>query len=284
MTHPAAVAPPASAGPGTDPPARFRDLLAAEWIKLRSLRSTPWTLGLVTLFVITSAAVEAWDSYTDFPSLSPEAQREPMFALADAFPQTGYWTLMFVAVSAGAIAIVSEYSSGLIRTTMVAVPARGSVVLAKAAVVTMVWTVVGTVIATGCFAVSQAILSGRNASVPITNPVAVRALVASALLPTVCALIGLGLGVLIRHSATTMVVGIFTLIALPTFFSITMRWSAEINHAMVITAWERLVALWVEPSGDGFYRPGVTESWIVYAARPLVSVLVALLVIRRRDV
>jgi ABC-type transport system involved in multi-copper enzyme maturation permease subunit len=284
MSAAATVPPSASAGPVADPPARFRDLLAAEWIKMRSLRSTPWTLGLVTLFVIASATVEAWTSYTDFPGMSPEAQREPMFALSDAFPLTGYWTLALVAVSAGAIAVVSEYSSGLIRTTTVAVPARGAVVLAKAAVVTVVWTVVGTVIATCSFAVSQAILSGRDASVSITNPVAVRALAASALLPPVCALIGLGLGVLIRHSATTMVTGIFTLLVLPSFFSITTRWSAEIHHAMVLTSWDRLVALWTQPSGDGFYRPTVTESWIVYAAWPLVAVVVALLVVRRRDV
>ncbi|MFC6021131.1 hypothetical protein ACFP2T_33780 [Plantactinospora solaniradicis] len=284
MTLSTAVPPPTSSGPVIDPPARFRDLLAAEWIKMRSLRSTPWTLGLVTLFVIAAAAVETWDSYTDFPSLSPEDQREPMLALADAFPLTGYWTLVFVAVSAGAIAVVSEYGSGLIRTTTVAVPARGAVMLAKAAVVTVVWTVVGTVIAVGCFAVSQAIYSGQDVSVPISNPIAVRALVASALLPTVCALIGLGLGVLIRHGAATMVTGIFTLIALPSFFSITTRWSAGINHAMVLTAWDRLTALWPQPSGDGFYRPTVTESWIVYAAWPLVAVVVALLVVRRRDV
>ncbi|MBF9127813.1 ABC transporter permease [Plantactinospora sp. S1510] len=284
MTVTAAGPPPVSARPVADPPARFRDLLAAEWIKMRSLRSTPWTLGLVTLFVIAAATVEAWDSYTDFPGMNPETQREPMFALSDAFPLTGYWTLTLVAVSAGAIAVVSEYSTGLIRTTAVAVPARGSVVLAKAAVVTVVWTVVGTVIAAGSFAVSQAILSGRDASVSITDPVAVRALVASALLPPVCALIGLGLGVLIRHSATTMVTGIFALLVLPSFFSITMRWSAEINHAMVLTAWERLIAMWAEPSGDGFYRPTVTESWIVYAAWPLVAVVAALLVVRHRDV
>ncbi|MBE1490437.1 ABC transporter permease [Plantactinospora soyae] len=284
MSVPAAVAPSSSAGLVADPPARFRDLLAAEWIKMRSLRSTPWTFGLVTLVVIAFAAVEAWDDYTDFPSMSPETQREPMFALSDAFPLTGYWALALVAVSAGAIAVVNEYGSGLIRTTTVAVPARGAVVLAKAAVVTVAWTVVGTVIAAGSFAVSQAILSGRDASVSITNPIAVRALVASALLAPVCALIGLGLGVLIRHSATTMVTGILVLLVLPSFFSLTTRWSATINHAMVLTAWERLTALSAEPSGDGFYRPTVTESWIVFAAWPLVAVVVALLVVRRRDV
>lgn len=39
------------------PPARFRDLLASEWIKMRSLRSTPWTIALTVLFVVGSAAV-----------------------------------------------------------------------------------------------------------------------------------------------------------------------------------------------------------------------------------
>lgn len=43
--------------PVTGPPARFRDLLASEWIKMRSLRSTPWTIALTVLFVIGSSAV-----------------------------------------------------------------------------------------------------------------------------------------------------------------------------------------------------------------------------------
>ncbi|AVT35117.1 ABC transporter permease [Plantactinospora sp. BB1] len=276
--------PASRADAATEPPARFRDLLAAEWIKVWSLRSTPWTLLLGTLFVIGTATMEALDDYRDFPTMSPEAQREPMFALSDAFPLMGYWTLALLAVSAGAITVVGEYGSGLIRTTTIAVPARESVVLAKAAVVTALWTAAGTLAASGAFAVSQAILDRRGAAISITEPVALRALVAAALLPTVCALIGLGLGVLIRHGATTMVTGIFALLMLPQFFSIRTRWSAEINHAMVLTAWERLTAMWVPPSGDGFHRPGVTESWIVYAAWPLVAIVLALVVVRRRDV
>ncbi|MGX7673130.1 hypothetical protein [Plantactinospora sp. DSM 117369] len=267
-----------------EPPARFRDLLGAEWIKVWSLRSTPWTLLLSTLFVVGTATMEALDDYRDFPSMSPEAQREPMFALSDAFPLMGYWTLALVAVSAGAIVMVGEYGSGLIRTTTVAVPARGSVVLAKAVVVAVLWTVAGTLAASGAFTVSQAILSGRDAAIAITEPVALRALAAAALLPTVCALIGLGLGVLIRHGATTMVTGIFTLLMLPQFFSIQMRWTAEINHAMVLTAWQRLTAMWVPPPGDGFSQPDVAGSWIVYAAWPVAAIVVALIVVRRRDV
>lgn len=184
----------------------------------------------------------------------------------------------------GALTVVSEYSSGLIRTTTVAVPARGSVVLAKAAVTAALWTAVGTVISTGSFLVSQAILSGRHTEVPLTHPGVIRALVASALLAPVCALIGLGLGVLLRHSAATMVTSVLTLLMLPPMFSESDRWSADINHAMVSAAWKRLVQSWEPDPGSLGYTATVPGSWIVYALWPLIMVALAVLVVRHRDV
>lgn len=77
---------------------------------------------------------------------------------------------MLAAVSVGAIAAVSEYGSGLIRTTTVAVPARGAVVLAKAVVQAVLWTVVGSVVALCSFSVAQAILSGRDAAISSATP------------------------------------------------------------------------------------------------------------------
>ncbi|MDG9709242.1 ABC transporter permease [Streptomyces sp. DH10] len=259
------------------PPARFRDLLASEWIKTRSLRSTPWTIGLTVLFVVGSAAVA---TLADKAVGSGPADFLPF----DAYPAAGYWTLMLVASSMGALTVVSEYSSGLIRTTTVAVPARGSVVLAKAAVTAALWTAVGTAASTGSFLVSQAILDGRHAGVPITHPGVFRALVASALLAPVCALVGLGLGVLLRHAAGTMVASVFTLLMLPTMFSESNRWSADINHAMVSAAWKRLVQTWGPDPGSLGYTATVPGSWIVYTLWPLITVALAVLVVRRRDV
>lgn len=259
-------------------------LVAAEWIKMRSLRSTPWTFALTALFVVGSAAMAAWGDYTNFPNYPPEMQREHPFALADAFPSTGYQVLMLVAGCVGALAIVSEYSTGLIRSTTVAVPARDAVLLAKAVVVAAVWAVLGVVLTTASFVVSQTILSGRDAAVSITDGVTVRAWVATALLAPVCALVGLGLGVVIRHAAATMVVTVVTLLMLPAFFSTTRRWTAEINHLMVSTAWNRLTMPWTPTSGNGYWAATVTESWIVYAIWPLFAVALATVVIRRRDV
>ncbi|MEV4743290.1 ABC transporter permease [Streptomyces sp. NPDC049555] len=264
---------PAVAGP----PARFSDLLASEWIKMRSLRSTPWTIALTVLFVLGSAAVAAT---TD----STAESRPTEFLPFDAYPPAGYWTLMLVASCVGALTVVSEYSSGLIRTTTVAVPARGSVVLAKAAVTAAVWTAVGTIASTGSFLVSQAVLSTRHAGVALTHPGVVRALVASAVLAPVCALVGLGLGVVLRHAAATMVTSVFVLLMLPTMFSESNRWSADIKHTLVSSAWKRLVETWGPGPDSLAYTATVPGSWLVYVLWPLVAVVPAVFVVRRRDV
>ncbi|MFE5027291.1 ABC transporter permease [Streptomyces sp. NPDC056656] len=266
-----------------DPPARFLDLVAAEWIKVRSLRSTPWVIVLVMLIVIGVAAGRALADYNNFPHYSAIAQREHSFSLGDSFPAEGYMTLMLAAVAVGAIAAVSEYGSGLIRTTTVAVPARGAVVLAKAAVQALLWTVVGAVVAAGSFLVAQTILSGRDAAVSISDPNALRAVVASALLAPVCALIGLGLGVLIRHSATTMVAGTFALLLLPVFFSSRKPLSVAFANSMVRNAWQRLAQIYGTPA-DAYNGATVAGSWTVFVLWPLVALALALVVVRRRDV
>ncbi|MDH6124930.1 ABC transporter permease [Kitasatospora sp. GP82] len=274
----------AAPAPAAEPPARFGDLLASEWIKTRSLRSTPWTLAFVMLFVIGSSAAASLAEYYNIGKISPDARTDQGFLVFDAYSPAGYMTLMLVAGSIGALAVVSEYGSGLIRTTTVAVPARGSVVLAKAAVVAAVWTVVGTVISIGSFTVSQAILNGRHAGVSFSQHGVLRAVVASALLAPVCAVIGVGLGVLIRHSAATMTTTAFTLLMLQPMFSDSKRWSADVNHMMVVTAWKRLLEYW-EPGPDRLgYTATVPGSWIVLALWPFVAIVLALVVVRRRDV
>ncbi|MFE5193359.1 ABC transporter permease [Streptomyces sp. NPDC056601] len=266
-----------------EPPARFPDLVAAEWIKVRSLRSTPWVIVLVTLVVTGVAAARALADYNNFPSYDALTQRDHPFSLGDAFPAEAYLTLMLAAVAVGAIATVSEYGSGLIRTTTVAVPARGAVVLAKAVVQAVLWTVVGALVALCSFLVSQAILGGRDAAIPISDPDALRAFAASALLGPVCALVGLGLGVLIRHSATTVVAGSFVLLLLPVFFSSRKPLSAAFANAMVRNAWQRLAQIYGTPA-EAYNGATVAGSWTVYALWPLVALALALVVVRRRDV
>ncbi|MEU0674652.1 ABC transporter permease [Streptomyces sp. NPDC006172] len=263
--------------PAADPPARFGDLLASEWIKTRSLRSTWWTTALTVVFVTGSSAVATLADDTD-------SSARAVFRPYMCYPPPGYWTLAIVAAALGALTVVSEYGTGLVRVTTVAVPARGSVVLAKAAVVAVLWTVVGAVISAGSFAASQAVLHGRHAAVPLADPGVPRAVVASALLAPVCALVGLGFGVLLRYAAATMVTSVFTLLMLPPMFSEGEPWSAGVNHAMVLSAWKRLIQNWQPDPGSLGYSATVPGSWAVYALWPLVAVALAVVVVRRRDV
>jgi ABC-2 type transport system permease protein len=103
-----------------------------------------------------------------------------------------------------------------------------------------------------------------------------------------------GAGVLIRHSIATTVTAIVTLVMLPMFLSTQHRLTAELHHATVFSAWQRLTEAYGPPQAEaanvqagqlipGLY-PSLSEAWISYAVWPLVTLLLAVLVVRRRDV
>ncbi|SCL69218.1 ABC-2 family transporter protein [Micromonospora citrea] len=270
----------------TEAPARFRDLLAAEWIKLWSLRSTRWTLPLVFLFVVGVSVHASLADHRNWPSY-PDGRRE-MFHLygpaRDAFPEAGYLLLMLATTSVGALTVVGEYQSGLVRATFAAVPARRSVVVAKAAVLAAVMLVLGLVTAATAFWVSQAILSGRDAGWSIGDPGVARAVLGSALLAPVCALIGMGLGAVIRHAAGAVVAATVLLVLLPLVVdSDTHRWIAELRHVLPVPAWQRLIEVHPDVLNPDPFPATVAGSWLAFAGWSLVATLVAVVVVHRRD-
>ncbi|MEU4878032.1 hypothetical protein [Streptomyces sp. NPDC021608] len=81
-----------------------------------------------------------------------------------------------------------------------------------------------------------------------------------------------------------MVTSVFTLLMLPPMFSETNRWSAEIKHTLVSAAWTRLVEPWEPDPGSLACTATVPGSWLVYTIWPLITIALAVLVVRRRDV
>ncbi|MBG0564320.1 hypothetical protein [Actinoplanes aureus] len=247
----------------------MRDLIAAEWLKTRSLRSTRWTVAVTVLLVVGSAAVAA---YTKSPADEP--------TLNDGFPLAGVLTLIIVATSFGASTMIGEYSSGLIRATAVAVPARAELVLAKAAVVATLWTVMGAVMAAGSFTVAGLVLGDLTLDRPGTGT----ALLAATLIGPACALVGLGLAVLVRHGGAVYVSGILLLVLAPQLFTTHQDLPRTINHAMLVPAWQRLTQSYGSPAAVGDIYTTVTQAWLAYALWPSLLLIAALLVHRRRDV
>ncbi len=287
LTTPVTAVRPAAPATAHPPRARFTDLLAAEWLKLRSLRSMRWAFPLSALTLILLNANAAVADYQNWPRYDEgiRANFVPGWAYRDAFTNNSGISLMLIAGSLGAITIVGEYSTGLVRTSFAAVPARRALLSAKTIVLAAVMLVYGAVISVASFLLSQAILSGRDIGLPLSYPGAWRGVLASALLAPVCALVGLGLGTLIRHSATTVVTVVTVLLLVPNFLAPDRYWSAVIYHLFPFRAWQRLTEL---DSIDGglheTYPSTPGGAWLVFLLWPLVSVLVALVVVDRRDV
>jgi ABC-2 type transport system permease protein len=268
---------------GAEPAARFRDLVAAEWLKFASLRSTRWGAAVSALAVVALNANAAYADYRNWPTYPAQVRAEfvPDWAMNDAFNDGSTLILILAASALGALMIVSDYASGLARTTFAAVPARRSVVAAKATVLTAVMVVYGAVVAGTSFAVTQAILSGRGVGISLGYPGALRAVAASALLAPVCALVGLGIGAVVRHPAAGIVAAVVVLLLVPALLNERRRLTADLLHAMPRGAWSRLDGLSVMQRLP--YQASVPGSWLVYAAWSLAGVLVAVLVVHRRD-
>ncbi|MET7420873.1 ABC transporter permease [Dactylosporangium sp. NPDC005555] len=270
-----------------EPRPRFTNLVRAEWTKLWSLRSTIWVLSGSGLAVVAANANGAYADYRNLPHYDAAAQAAftPGWAAFDAFTSLAA-TLAILAMSCvGAISVVGEYSSGLIRTTFTAVPARGAVMAAKIVVVTGVTTVFGALVAGISFWVSQAILSGRHAGLSTAEPGALRLVVASALLAPLCTIIGMALGALIRTTAATIVTAILVLLVLPTAMNENRYWGAVLAHTLPRVAWGRLTEI-QEGAGPSIVSPfpwSVGGAWTVYAAWAIASILITIISVQRRD-
>ncbi|GGV48188.1 ABC transporter permease [Streptomyces longisporoflavus] len=273
------------------PRARFRHLVAAEWIKLWSLRSTYWVLAAGALIVVginaNSARVNLdWLTHQDRVAAGegPGAGTGPVYdAMSSAFVDPAWQLLMVVAGSVGALAVFGEYTSGLIRTTFTAVPDRGAVMAAKAAVVSAVTLVLGAVVSVASFGVTQAILR-EHGGLSIGDPGALRAVAASALLVPLSALVGMAVGALVRHATGSIVTTLVTLILAPAFLQgDTYRWVKELGNTMPVTAWSTLTENPAMDFAPVKYASSVTEAWIVFAVWPLVAVAVLVTAVRRRD-
>ncbi|MFF0296104.1 ABC transporter permease [Kitasatospora sp. NPDC004614] len=265
------------------PPARFTDLLAAEWIKLRSLRSIPWFLLFATLTIVAMNANGARTSRAEFDSwpAPQQAYYAEFGALHDAFTRPCASLVLLMMGALGAIAILSEQTTGLLRTTFAAVPARREVLAAKLLVVAATATGFGLLVASVSFWLDEAILAGKYGGVSIGDPGALRLLLASALLAPVGALVGLALGAVIRHSVTAMVALFALLFMVPMFVRDNTHFGAVVAHMQPFNAWDRL-GLVGEMTGQR-YPSSIGGAWAVYPIWAALAVLLALFTVPRRD-
>jgi ABC-2 type transport system permease protein len=186
----------------------MRQVVRAEWFKLRSLRSTTWTL-LATVLGSLGVTVLATNSVQRHgPSMGFDPTNHSLTGLA-----LGSLTIGVL----GVLAITAEYSSGTIRSTLAATPRRPVLFGAKAIVVGLVSLVVGEVLTFACFAIGQGVLSGRAPTASLSDPGVLRALVLTGAYLALLGLFGLGLGVIIRHTAGAIATYVGVIFLIPIF-------------------------------------------------------------------
>ena len=205
-TVPGAASPAVSAIPGLR--VTFPRVLRSEWTKFRSLRSTVYTLlsavilavGIGALFSAVTAS-----QYATFDA-SELATFNPVGTSLDGtlFSQLAIGVL-------GVLLISGEYSTGMIRSSLTAVPKRLPILWAKLTVFAGVVFIVSVVTSFVSFFLGQALLSGHDLDVSIADPGVLRSVIGSALYVTVAGMIGLALGALLRNTAAgiSTFVGVF---------------------------------------------------------------------------
>ncbi|MDQ6781996.1 MAG: ABC transporter permease subunit [Actinomycetota bacterium] len=192
------------------PRAGLGAVMHSEWIKLRTVRSTVITLSLTVVLGIgegTLISLGLGNAYKN-DNFGNAVFDPTSISLGGLASFVGFAQLSLIVL--GVLVVTSEYSTGMIRTSLAAVPRRGRLLAAKALVFALVALVVGEITGFVAFFVGQVVLAGQNAPhAVLSDPHVARAVMGSGLYLALVGLVAVGVGGLIRNTAGA----IFTLVA-----------------------------------------------------------------------
>jgi len=187
--------------------------LRSEFTKIRSVRSTYWTLLVLLAVSIGIGAAICAGTAANWSQASP-ADRATFDATQVSVAGLFYLGQLVIVVL-GAIVLTAEYSTGMIRTSLTAMPRRATMYIAKAAVFAVVALVVTLAAAFISFFLGQSLLASTHASATLSQPGVLRAVVGSALYVTLVGLFAFAAGAIFRHTAATITSIIGLLFVIP---------------------------------------------------------------------
>jgi ABC-2 type transport system permease protein len=191
----------------------LKGLLRSEWTKLRTVRSTMWTLGatLVIGVGVSAVATGVTRAHWATEAAASRAAFDPVEVSLMGVYLGGSLLLGIL----GILVVSSEYATGTIRATLAAEPRRPMVLAAKVAVFAAVTLVAAEVTAFAGFLIGQALLTAPARHATLSSPGALRAVSGIGLFLCVSGLLALGIAVLVRHTAGAISVYVFVLLVLP---------------------------------------------------------------------
>ncbi|MEV0830696.1 ABC transporter permease subunit [Nonomuraea rubra] len=243
------------------------DILRSEWTKIRSVRSTVWTLAATVGLMVGLSALLSFSVKNVADGPVPGLQAIAASLQGIMFAQVAIATL-------GVLVISSEYRTGGIRTSLMSVPRRMRLLTGKLVVFG----------ATSLVVSALASAAALGVGVAFTQPPAlelgevVRALVGASLYLTACGLFGLGLGTLVRHTPGAIVAAIALMLVLPQVVNqLPGQWGRLVAEHFTTNAGLLLVV------GEGSDSLSPWGGFGVYLAWVAVATIAGAVLMQRRD-
>jgi ABC-2 type transport system permease protein len=217
--------------------AGFGGLLISEWTKIRSVRSTIWSL--VAFVVVTLGFTALITLLTAVNWNGPRAAERNATIVADPVGfilGAGLGLGQLALCVLGALLMTTEYSTGVIRASLLAVPRRLPMLAAKAVVFAVLVIILGEIVVFGSFYIGSAIMHS-HVHISLSEPGFARAVAGAGLYLTVLSLFALAIGGLIRHTAGAISTVIGVVFVLPILSGLLPgSWGAHINAYLPVQA------------------------------------------------
>lgn len=204
----------------------FPQAVRMEWVKVSTLRST-WWISALTLAGTIGLAIVVLRYYPSHWSHMSRANKASFDPVNDGF--TGLALAQLLMAAFGVLAITSEYSGGMIRATLAAMPRRPTMLAAKAAVIGAFALVVGEIAAFGAYFAGEAVLTSPVPHATLGQPGVARAVLLAGAYLGLTALIGVGIGAIVRRSAVGVAVIAGLIFVLP---PITLALPDTVQHSV----------------------------------------------------
>ncbi|MEV7281195.1 ABC transporter permease [Streptomyces sp. NPDC093111] len=234
--------------------AHLGDALASEWTKIRSVRSTMWTLGVMVLLMVgIGLGVAAIASASNAPMGEESALGFGFFGMLPA---------SICVITLGVLTIASEYGTGMIRTTLTACPSRARVLTAKAIVFFLLVFTVTTVVAALVGAAQVALVD--TAATP-TAAEWLRATVGAGGYLAMLGLLSLAVGTIIRHSAgaITVMIGLLLLPLVVAMFMFSEALKSVQEFLFTYSIPSQMIALYSDAAPFGENGPAGWEPLLI---------------------
>lgn len=187
-------------------------VIGSEWLKFRTLRSTLTVLAAAMVAMVVFGAIIAHNTR------NPTGQDPEDLVVSG--PLQGYYLGQLLMGALGVLVVSGEYSTGMIRATLAAVPRRVPVLVAKAVVFTVVVGIAMTVASVIAFLVAQAELSGYRPTYSLGDGTALRVVIGTGVYLTLVGLLGSSLAWIVRSTPGALVATLGLILVVPLLFSL----------------------------------------------------------------